>query len=98
VLGIECLDVALLEVGVRLNLVDGGDDHHNVEEAGELLDGNVADADGADLPSASNFSSARWDPRVLSKMVAIGLCRMSRSISSMPSFPALLLKACSVSS
>ena len=48
-LGIEVLHVSLLEVGVALDLVDRR--HHGgaVEERGEVLDHEVADADRADL-------------------------------------------------
>jgi hypothetical protein len=48
VLGAEGLDVGLDEVGVDLDLVDGRDDGGTVEQRGEVVDHEVADADRAD--------------------------------------------------
>ena len=45
----EHLDLALLEVGVDFDLVDGGDDLGLIKQVCEVLDHEVADADGADL-------------------------------------------------
>ena len=49
VLGAERLDLALLEVGVHLDLVDRGHDGRLLQQGGEVVDHEVADADGADL-------------------------------------------------
>jgi hypothetical protein len=49
VLGAARLDLGLDEVGVHLDLVDGGDDAGAVEQRGEVVDHEVADADRADL-------------------------------------------------
>ena len=43
------LDLALREVGVHLDLVHRGHDGRLVQQRGEVLDHEVADADGADL-------------------------------------------------
>ena len=48
-LGAEGLDLALREVGVLLDLIDSGDDRGAVEQRGEVVDHEVADADRADL-------------------------------------------------
>ena len=45
----ELLDRFLLEVGVQLDLVDRGHDRRLLEKGGEVLDHEVADADGAHL-------------------------------------------------
>ena len=47
--GAEGLDLGLDEVGVHLDLVDGGDDVGALEQRGEVVDREVADADRADL-------------------------------------------------
>jgi len=49
VLGVERLHLGLLEVWVQLDLVDGGDDLGLIKQVREVLDHEVADADGADL-------------------------------------------------
>jgi hypothetical protein len=49
VLDAEGLDVRLGEVRMLLDLVDRGDDRGPVEQSGEVVDHEVADADGADL-------------------------------------------------
>ena len=49
VLGAEGLDLGLDEVGVHLDLVDRRDDLGAVEQRGEVVDHEVADADRADL-------------------------------------------------
>jgi hypothetical protein len=64
VLGVEGLDVTLLEVGVQLDLVDRGHDLDAVEQSREVLDGEVADAMARTLPSLSRCSSARYNPSV----------------------------------
>ena len=48
-LGVERLHLGLLEVGVQLDLVDGGDDLGHVKQVREVPGHEVADADGADL-------------------------------------------------
>jgi hypothetical protein len=48
VLGAEGLDLRLDEVGMHLDLVDGRDDAGAVEQRGEAVDHEVADADRAD--------------------------------------------------
>ena len=48
-LGAQGLHLRLNEVGVHLDLVDGGDDAGTVEQRGEVVDHEVADADRADL-------------------------------------------------
>ena len=48
-LGAEGLDLGLGEVGVELDLVDGRDDRGVLEQRGEVVDHEVADADRADL-------------------------------------------------
>src|ERR1700689_656244 len=45
----ELLNSSLLEVGVDLYLIDGRHDRGAVEQPGQVLDHEVADADGADL-------------------------------------------------
>ena len=50
------------------------------------------------LPSFSSVSSALYAASVLPKSDGSAWCRISRSIWSTPSLPALLSKACSVSS
>jgi hypothetical protein len=47
--GVERLHLGLLEVGVQLDLVDGGHDLCHVKQIREVLDHEVADADGAYL-------------------------------------------------
>jgi len=47
--GAEHLDLALLEVGVDFDLVDGGDHCRGVQQPGEVVDHEVTDPDGADL-------------------------------------------------
>ena len=49
VLGAEGLDLGLGEVGVHLDLVDGRHDLGAVEQRGQVVDHEVADADRADL-------------------------------------------------
>jgi len=49
VLGVERLHLGLLEVGMQLDLVDGGNDLGLIKQVREVLDHEVADADGADL-------------------------------------------------
>jgi hypothetical protein len=50
VLGVEGLHFSLREVGVDLDLVDCRDYGSAVEQRGEVLDHEVADADGSYLP------------------------------------------------
>jgi hypothetical protein len=59
VLGAERLDLALREVRVGLDLVDRRDHAGVVEQVGEVLDHEVADADGADLAPREQGSRAR---------------------------------------
>jgi hypothetical protein len=49
VLGTQGLHLALLEVGVHLNLIYGRDDGRLVEQVREVVDHKVADADGSNL-------------------------------------------------
>jgi len=44
----EVLDVLLLEVGVELDLIDGGNDGGATQKGREVLDHEIANADGAD--------------------------------------------------
>jgi hypothetical protein len=48
-LGVQGLHLTLLEVGVHLELVDGRDDGGPLQQLPQVLDHEVADADGADL-------------------------------------------------
>jgi hypothetical protein len=52
VLGAECLDRPLLEVGMQLDLVDRRNDAGRVQEPGEVVDHEVADPDRPDLAVA----------------------------------------------
>jgi Glycosyl hydrolase family 3 N terminal domain len=73
-------------------------------ERTEQHDAGVADQDTggaellADAVGGGNDASARYALSVLSKSDGSAWCKISRSIWSTPSLPALLSKACSVSS
>ena len=71
--GVEGLNVALLEVGVQLDLVDRRHDFDAVEELRELLDGEVADADGAHLAVVEQFLQCPVGPE---RLVELGRHRL----------------------
>ncbi len=80
-LSLEVEDVALLEVGVDLQLVDGRDDGRGVEQCAQVVDQEVADADGTDTAVSQELFPGRGRrARVLSKPEGRAWCRISRSI------------------
>jgi hypothetical protein len=73
VLGVERLHLGLLEVGVQLDLVNGGDDLGLIEQVREVLDHEVADADGADL---AVLEQRLQRPVSLKRLVEVGRQRL----------------------
>src|ERR1700761_544116 len=72
-LGVERLHLGLLEVRVQLDLVDGGDDLGLIEQVREVLDHEVADADGADL---AVLEQRLQRPVCLERLVEVGRQRL----------------------
>ena len=71
--GVERLHLGLLEVGVQLDLVDGGDDLGLIKQVREVLDHEVADADGADL---AVLEQRLQRPVSLKRLVEVGRQRL----------------------
>ena len=96
VLGVEGLHLGLLEVGVHLDLVDRRHDVGCLEQRGEVVDHEVADADGAYLALGQQRLQGPVGLQGAVEVEGRAWCRISRSIWSTPSLRALLLNPCRV--